>query len=224
MNPRFEKMAERVVKYGIFLEEVAVELEKWTQHSNIMENWLNEITDAIELATKMPADEQQARLDKALQTRDAKRPEFEELLRSGKALVGKKDVTDTNQVRDKIKVGSHRLEICSISLKFCVCAQALENQWKEFGASLEEKQKLGKARTEQLNAYEKLRAQVMEWLTYMENRVNQLEPVAIEPESIKKQAEEMKVQLDSGCLSKYFHFGIFLWFGQKRVNNKREGT
>jgi len=54
---------------------------------------------------------------------------------------------------------------------------------------------MGKARAEQLNAYEKLRAQVLEWLTYMENRVNQLDPVAIESESIKKQAEEMKVKL-----------------------------
>jgi len=97
-------MAERVVKYGLFLEEVASELERWTLQSNSMENWLNEITDAVEVASKMPAEEQQARLDKALQTREAKRPEFEELLRMGKALVSKKDVTDTNQIRDKIKV------------------------------------------------------------------------------------------------------------------------
>jgi dystonin len=97
-------MAERVIKYGFFLEEVSNELDLWTVQSSAMENWLNEITDAIEAASKMPADEQQARLDRALQTREAKKPEFEELLKIGKALVSKKDVTDTNQVRDKIKV------------------------------------------------------------------------------------------------------------------------
>lgn len=123
-------MAERVVKYGIFLEEVALELEKWTLHSNAMENWLNEITDAIEVASKMPADEQQARLDKALQTREAKRPEFDELLRSGKALVGKKDVTDTNQVRDKIKVSCLYYKKIPPAKFVCVC-----RPWRTNGRS-----------------------------------------------------------------------------------------
>jgi dystonin len=74
-----------------------------------------------------------------------------------------------------------------------VCVQALETQWKELGGLLEERQKLGKARAEQLSAYERLRQQVLEWLTNMEGRVNQLEPVAIEPDTIRKQAEEIKV-------------------------------
>ena len=53
---------------------------------------------------------------------------------------------------------------------------------------------MGKARAEQLTAYERLRQQVLEWLNFMENRVGQLEPVAIEPETIRKQAEEIKVK------------------------------
>lgn len=57
---------------------------------------------------------------------------------------------------------------------------------------MDEKQKLGKARAEQLTAYERLRQQVLEWLTNMEGRVGHLDPVAIEPETIKKQAEELK--------------------------------
>lgn len=58
---------------------------------------------------------------------------------------------------------------------------------------LEDRHRLGKARTEQLMAYEKLRDQVLVWLQNTETRVNRLEPVAVDMEVIKRQIEELKV-------------------------------
>lgn len=69
----------------------------------------------------------------------------------------------------------------------------MEQLWKELNLAVDEKHKNSKLRLEQLNAYEKLRDQVLFWLTNMENKVNQLEPVAVEMETIKKQIEELKV-------------------------------
>lgn len=104
MVSRFDKIAERVSKRGEFLEEVCVELERWTAASTQTERWLGEVNDAIEGANKLPAEEQQARIEQVLAHKEERRPDFEELIRMGKALVAKKDVTDTTHVRDKIKV------------------------------------------------------------------------------------------------------------------------
>lgn len=67
-------------------------------------------------------------------------PLLDECLRNGKQLISQKDVTDTHVVRDRMK--------------------ALENQWRDFNTSLEEKQKLSRHRADQLNQYETLRVQV----------------------------------------------------------------
>jgi chromosome segregation ATPase len=69
----------------------------------------------------------------------------------------------------------------------------LEGQWKDLNSLLEDKQKLSKARAEQLGAYEKLRDQVLEWLTTVETRVSRLEPVAVEIETLRRQTEHLKV-------------------------------
>lgn len=69
----------------------------------------------------------------------------------------------------------------------------MEGQWKDLNSLLEDKQKLSRARADQLGAYEKLRDQVIEWLTAMETRVLRLEPVAVEIETLKRQTEQLKV-------------------------------
>jgi chromosome segregation ATPase len=69
----------------------------------------------------------------------------------------------------------------------------LEGQWKDLNSLLEDKQKLSKARAEQLGAYEKLRDQVLEWLATVETRVSRLEPVAVEIETLRRQTEHLKV-------------------------------
>jgi len=51
---------------------------------------------------------------------------------------------------------------------------------------------MNKARSEQLNAYEKLQEQVTTWLTTMEIRIGNLSPVALDVEVIKHQVEELK--------------------------------
>lgn len=66
-------------------------------------------------------------------------------------------------------------------------------QWRELNNLLEDRHRLGKARTEQLMAYEKLRDQVLVWLQNTETRVNRLEPVAVDMEVIKRQIDELKV-------------------------------
>lgn len=57
---------------------------------------------------------------------------------------------------------------------------------------MDEKQKLSKQRADQLNQYEKLRAQVMDWLSVFEEKVNKLQPVAVDMDVIKSQHDELR--------------------------------
>lgn len=70
---------------------------------------------------------------------------------------------------------------------------ALEMQWKDLSTIIEQSLKDGKARTDQLHTYEKLRDQVLEWLTKNEGRVDALEPVAVDADILKRQTDELRV-------------------------------
>ena len=72
--------------------------------------------------------------------------------------------------------------------------QALYQLWKELSIALDEKPRNSKLRLEQLGVYEKLQDQVLLWLSNMESKINRLEPVAVEMETVKKQIEEIKVR------------------------------
>ncbi|XP_022123578.2 dystonin isoform X29 [Pieris rapae] len=170
---RYEKLVERVTKRGHFLDEVMSELSQFNQLASRLEAahaQLSEL-DSRDLA-RMSSDELASRLADLAHSRDKQMPLVEECLRLGKQLVAKKDVTDTHVVRDRMK--------------------AIENQWRDFNTSLEEKQKLSKQKSDQLNQYETLRSQVLEWLQSIENRINHLRPVAIDMDVIKQQHDELR--------------------------------
>ena len=71
----------------------------------------------------------------------------------------------------------------------------MELQWKDLNTVIDRSLKDGKLRLDQLHTYEKLRDQVLDWLAKKENRVDALEPVAVDADTIKKQTDEMKVKL-----------------------------
>lgn len=171
---RFDKLLERTQKRGEFLEDVNVQLTAFQSHASEFEQWYAGILEIIESRefARLSIEEYSARMRDIAANRDGKRGLFEDIIRAGKDLVNKRDVTDTAPVRDRIK--------------------AVENQWRDLNALLEEKQKLSKQRAEYLNTYEGLREKVNEWLSRMENKVSHLEVVAIEIETLKRQNEELK--------------------------------
>ncbi|KAH9633161.1 hypothetical protein HF086_013784 [Spodoptera exigua] len=165
---RYEKLVEKSSKRSEFLEEVSSELAQFSSQAGALDAahaQLLEQADTRELA-RMPAEELGGRLAHLASYRDKQMPLLEECLRNGKQLISKKDVTDTHVIRDRMK--------------------ALENQWRDFNATLEEKQKLSKQRADQLNQYESLKIQSME------SRVTRLQPVAVDLEVIKQQQDELR--------------------------------
>lgn len=174
VQSRYEKLMDKSVRRGELLDEIAQALGDFITDTIQFDTWYSHMIDVLESRelAKLDVSEYETRMSQMIDKREDQRGNFEDLVRNGKNLLAKKDITDVAHVRDKIK--------------------ALETQWKELINLLDEKQRLSKSRAEQLIAYEKLRDQVIDWLTRTETKVTRLLPVAVDLEILKKQTEELK--------------------------------
>ncbi|KAK9887502.1 hypothetical protein WA026_023054 [Henosepilachna vigintioctopunctata] len=171
---RFEKLFDRSQKRGEFLAEVDQGLTLFNNQTVKFDQWYKGIMDIVESRDllKLSVEESSIKVQEISANVENQHQLFDEIIQNGKDLVNKRDVTDTSNIRDKIK--------------------ALENQWRDLLNLLDDKQRLSKQRSEQLSTYEKLRGEVNEWLHRMESRVSRLEIVAVDLEILKKQNEELK--------------------------------
>uniref|UniRef100_A0A224Z7W8 Short stop n=1 Tax=Rhipicephalus zambeziensis TaxID=60191 RepID=A0A224Z7W8_9ACAR len=165
INSRYEKVLDKSTRRGELLDEVSSCLDQFTGMANRFEEWLASVLQAVE-------GEEQPRLEHAMNQRNLRKDEFEDLLRAGRALCAKRDVTDTGPVRDKVK--------------------QLEQQWKELGELLSERERQGRQRAEQGAAYETLRQQVLSWLQTTEGRLDSLGSLALDKDILRRQAAEIK--------------------------------
>ncbi|BET00336.1 Growth-Arrest-Specific Protein 2 Domain [Nesidiocoris tenuis] len=166
MLSRYEKLLERATKLNESLAEVNVSLDDFNKRAQDIESWLNEASDGIATGAAQSA------IDAIANDREAKRDSIERVLRDGRNLIGRKDVTDTSHVRDRIK--------------------NIETQWRELNLLLDEKSRLSKLRAEQSLAYDKLRDQVVQWLNSFEGKISRLEQVALHMDIIRRQTDELK--------------------------------
>lgn len=165
---------DKSLRRGEFLDEVAQALHEFLVESAKFDSWYANMIELLESRdlSKLDISEYESKMVQLSDKREDQRGNYEDLVRNGKNLTAKKDVTDAASIRDKVK--------------------AIESQWKELSNLLDEKQRLSKSRAERLSAYEKLRDQLIEWLNRTENRVQRLQPVAVDLERINLQIEELK--------------------------------
>lgn len=171
---RHQKLLEKSLKRGEFLDEILTLLIKFTDESAHLEHELMQLNEALESRelSSLAAEELAHRMYELSRVKDNLRPTFEQCVRLGKDLIGQRDVTDTGIVRDTVK--------------------SLESLWKNLDSTLDEKARLTKQRAEHLSAYETIKDQVLVWLTSIENRTNALSPVSVDLEVIKRQTEELQ--------------------------------
>lgn len=171
---KFEKLLDKGVKRGTFLDNTLDEVIEFNRESSSLEQeWcvLQESLESRELAN-LTVDDSATRMLEMSRTKDKLRPMFDNCVHPGKELISMREVTDTGPIRNRVK--------------------ALENQWKNLDTSLDEKAKLSKKKAEHLTAYENLKDQVLAWLANIEARTNALAPVAIDLELMRHQTEELK--------------------------------
>ncbi len=121
---------------------------------------------------QMDADESAAKIEEIIRRKEQMKPNYDDMIKNGKNLVTKKDVTDTTPCKETIK--------------------ELEEKWRELGDILGERQASNRARKQSLNAYEALREQVFAWLNKMETRIADLDPIAVDLDMLTKQLNDVK--------------------------------
>ena len=82
---------------------------------------------------------------------------------------------------------------CFLTWRLPSARQELEAQWSELQEVLGERLREGRTRSDSLSAYEKLKEDVLTWLTRMEGSIDQLQPVAVDQKLLKEQSDELKV-------------------------------
>ncbi|XP_045033710.1 dystonin isoform X35 [Daphnia magna] len=172
MNSRYEKLQDKVYKRGYVLEEIYKSLDTFTTSVTQFDDWYQQVWEILDASDQEEAEQLSSRIEDISQQKDQRRENFDNMLQIGRTLVVKKDIADATPVREKIKT--------------------LEMQWKDLSTIIEQSLKDGKARTDQLHTYEKLRDQVLEWLTKNEGRVDALEPVAVDADILKRQTDELR--------------------------------
>ncbi|CAL1261306.1 unnamed protein product [Larinioides sclopetarius] len=173
ISQRFDKLCEKISKRWALLEEVSENVHAFQEMSLRLDEFFSatlERIESIDNAHRTDVDGFSSIIEYTLNQRNSKKDDFEQLLKVGKMLAEKKDVSDTSLVKDKIK--------------------SLEEQWKNIGDLLNEKKQMGKARSEQLATYDTLRVKILDWLLKMERDFEKLEPVALDQIVLKKQATE----------------------------------
>jgi dystonin len=174
VQKKFEGLVKATQTRAVFLEEVSLNLEDFTQRVETFDEWYIEMVEFLESPEmlKMDADESSTKIDEIIRRKDQKRPEFDDMIKLGKGLIGRKDVTDTAPCKETIR--------------------ELEEKWKELGEILGERQNLNRARKNSLNAYEAMREEVSRWLAKMERKIEGLDLVAVDLDILGKQSDEVK--------------------------------
>ncbi|XP_017836803.1 dystonin isoform X21 [Drosophila busckii] len=166
---KFDKLYEKAQKRGDFLDDVYNRLCKYLEDISNVEQRIVSLQESLD---SRDSEELARRLPQLANEQQQLAPQFEACVRQGKELIALRDVTDTAALRDRIK--------------------ALESQWRNINASIEERSKLSQQKAEQQLAYERLKEQVLAWLASMEARVNSLAPVAIDLTKLQQQQSELK--------------------------------
>ena len=174
VQKKFENLVKTVQSREMFFTEISTTLQLFTSQVENFEVWYLETIDFLESREllQMDADESAKQIDELVKRKDQMKPQFDEMIKNGKGLINKKDTTDKGPCTETIK--------------------ELEEKWNELGDILGERQASNRLRKQSLNAYEALREQVYMWLSKMEKRIEELEPLAVDLDMLSKQISDLK--------------------------------
>lgn len=180
LNSRFEKVAEKCKEREEDLSEVSDKLVEFLEFVKKYEDW-------IEPALKNLESKETAQLDTALFKEhiqevkldsEEKANELEAIKNLGQDLVQSDLTGDVREVKDKVA--------------------ECQKKWGVLTDSLKDREQEAEDREKQAGQFDDLGEEIKRWLTEMEAKVDNLEPVAIDVEIIAKQIEELQVSQPYG--------------------------
>jgi len=166
---KYKSLVKTVSEQSHFFNEVSTKLNDFIQNVESFDEWYVQV---LELLENKEVDGSENQLEEIAKQKDSKKPEFDKMIKDGKNLVGKKDITDSNPCKETI------IE--------------LEEKWQELSNVLGEHESQNRARKQSLNVYEAMKEQITTWIIKMEHKVNNFSPVPVELDLLKQQTDELK--------------------------------
>ena len=149
--------------------EVSSQLTDFVQNVENFDEWYVQVLDILETHD---GGDNEAEIDEIARQKDQKKPDFDSLIKNGKTLVAKKNVTDINPCKETIA--------------------ELEQKWHELSGLLGERENQFRARKQSLNVYEAMKEQINTWISKMELKIDSFSPIAVDLDLIKQQIDELK--------------------------------
>lgn len=171
---RFEKLIDKSFRRGEYLDDIAESLHEFQNACLRFDSWYAEMIELVESKgyNKLDFNDFELKINILCNKLEEQRSTYENLIKNGKNLITRKEITDVASVRDKIK--------------------AVESLWKQLNNSIDEKHRLCKSRAERFIAYEKLKDQLIDWLNRTENKVHLLQSSAVNLDTLKQQIEDLR--------------------------------
>ena len=175
LNNRFDTVAERCKERGDDIRSISKKLKDFNESATGLHQWITPMLETLESKETAHLDTplfKQKLSEITSESRD-KEDELERLRHLAGSLIQSPKTGDVSKVRDTL--------------------EKLEQNWQDLEDTLSDKRKEAGMREEQSSRFEDMKDSVLRWLTYVENRLDDLEPVAIDVEIIEKQIEEIEV-------------------------------
>ena len=175
LNQGYQSCSSRIRDREEDLKTIKVKLSTFQDMASAQESWL---VPSLETLESQEVDQMEATLlkdrlhDMRLQSEERK-VELKAIQTLSDELVKHPNTGDVGHVKDKM-------------------AQLVQS-WKDLNDMHADREKDVEYRENQSHKYHQARDEVIQWLDRMENKVGQLEPVAIDVEIIERQIEELQV-------------------------------
>lgn len=95
---RYDKLLDKTLKRNELLAEIHHGLTVFNDQASSLERWLGEALEVVPEASDN-------KVEDLISQKETLKHTLDQVVRDGKALINHKDVTDTANVRDRIKVG-----------------------------------------------------------------------------------------------------------------------
>ena len=175
LNDRFDTVADKCQERGNDIKNVSKKLKDFNESATALHQWIAPMLETLKSRETAHLDTfhfKQKLSEITSESRD-KEDELERLRHLVGTLIQSPKTGDVSKVKDTM--------------------EKLEQNWRDLEDTLSDKRKEAGMREEQSSRFEDMKDSVLRWLTYMENRIDDLEPVAIDFEMIEKQIEEIEV-------------------------------
>lgn len=176
LSTMFSSVESRAIQRSNSLQEISDKLSKFHQDLQISNDWLVSCIDMLESKemAQLPTAIFKQRVQTVSKERESRMQPIKDLISSGNELISNPKTGEASSLKEAIA--------------------DLERRWTNFDLLLAMKEEDVSFREKKGDEFEEKKNAVLDWLTNMETQTDNLEPIAVVIEAVKKQLDELQVK------------------------------